>query len=225
MHAPNPTTRASAPPEAEPPAGNQTLAPAQKPRLRRILLGALLLIPANAWWITEIEYVRYSDNATTQAIFFNAVSLLLILLGLNGLLRRLNAHWIFTTFELVALYVLVAVASNLAGHDQLQILFTTLTYVFRHSTVETGWADKIIPFIPAHLVVTDQAAIDALYQGNSTLYRPEHILPWLRPLGWWTLFVLLIVWTMLCLTALFRKQWDAERNCSGAARRLARQGR
>lgn len=40
--------------------------------------------------------VRY--NATMQALFFNAVSLLL-LLGLNGLLRRLRLRWIFSTQE------------------------------------------------------------------------------------------------------------------------------
>lgn len=181
------------------------------PLTLRVLLLAVLLIPANAWWQIEIEYVRYSDNASTQALFFNAVSLLLILLGLNSLLRRLRPRWVFSAQELVALYVIVAVATNLAGHDQLQILFTTLTYVFRHDTPETGWGTKLIPYIPRHLVVQDKAAVDALYTGNSTLYRWDHIQPWLVPLGWWTLFVMLVVWTMLCLTSLFRRQWQDER--------------
>src|SRR4029077_18185237 len=123
----------------------------------------------------------------TQAIFFNAVSLLLILLGVNGALRRVRPHWRLTPQELAAVYVVVAVASNLAGHDQLQILFTTLTYVFRHDTPETGWGTKIIPYLPEHLTMRNKEAIDALYNGNSTLYRWDHIQPWLRPLGWWTL--------------------------------------
>ena len=180
------------------------------PLTARVLLVALLLIPLNAWWITEIEYVRYSDNATTQAIFFNAVTLLLSIVGINAVLQRLRLRP-FSTAEMVSLYVIVAVASNLAGHDQLQILFTTLTYVFRHATPETGWADKIVPHIAPHLVVSDPAAIKALYVGNTSLYRPEHILPWLRPLGWWTLFVMAVVWTMMCMVSLFRRQWDNER--------------
>ena len=57
----------------------------------------------------------------------------------------------------------------------------------------------------------DREAMSALYMGNSTLYRWDHIRPWLRPLGWWTLFTMLLIWSMLCLTAIFRRQWDAER--------------
>lgn len=177
----------------------------------RVILLALLLIPLNAWWITEIEYVRYSDNATTQAIFFNAVTLLLALVALNALLRRLGPRWPFTPAEVLALYVIVAVASNLAGHDQLQILFTTITYVFRHATPETGWATEIIPHIAPHLVVSDKSAVDPLFVGSSSLYRADHILPWLKPLGWWTLFITAVVWTMMCMASLFRRQWDNER--------------
>jgi hypothetical protein len=176
-----------------------------------VVLACLLLIPANAWWQIEIEYVRYSDNASTQALFFNAVSLLLILMGVNGILRRIRPRWMLTRHELTALYVAVAIGSNLVGHDMLQILFTTLTYVFRHAGPENGWASKILPNIPSHLVMTDPQALRALYMGNSTLYRWDHIRPWLRPLGWWTLFTMLLVWSMLCLAAIFRRQWDAER--------------
>ncbi len=143
----------------------------------RVILLAIILIPLNAWWITEIEYVRYSDNATTQAIFFNAVSLLLALAALNTLLRRLGPRWPFTIHEMPALYVIVAVASNLAGYDQLQILFTTITCVFRHSTPETGWATKIVPHIAPHLVVSDKSVIDPLFVGSTTLYTPDHLLP------------------------------------------------
>lgn len=177
----------------------------------RVLGISLILLPLNAWWITEIEYIRYSDNATTQALFFNAITLLLLLLGWNASIGRRWPRARFSRQELVALYIVVAVGSNLAGHDQLQILFTTLTYVFRHNTPETGWGSKILPYVPGRLVVRDKEAVDALYNGSSTLYRWDHIQPWLGPLGWWTLFVLLIVWTMLCLTAIFRRQWEAER--------------
>jgi hypothetical protein len=183
----------------------------RSPLTWKVLLLGLPLIPLNAWWLIQTEYVAYSDNATTQALFFNAISLLLLLLSLNGLLRRMLPRAVFAPQELCAVYVLVAVASNLAGHDQLQILFTTLTYVFRHDTPESGWGTKLIPYLPRHLMARDREAINALYTGNTTLYRWDHIHPWLAPLGWWTLFVVLLVWVMLCLTTLLRRQWDAER--------------
>ncbi len=177
----------------------------------RVVLLAPVLIFLNAWWIVEIEYIRYSDNCTTQSLFFNAISLLLLLLGANALLRRFRPRWVFTSGEMVGLYVIVVAASNLAGHDQLQILFTTITYLARHAGPGSVWATKILPHVPTALIVTDREAIDALHQGNSTLYRWDHIRPWLLPLGCWTLFVLTAVWTMLCLTSLFRRQWEEER--------------
>jgi hypothetical protein len=181
------------------------------PLTGRVLLLALVLIPLNAWWLTETEYVRYTDNVTTQALFFNAVSLLLVLVGVNRLLGAARPAWRFAPPEMVALYVIVVAASGLAGHDTLQILFTTLTFPFRNAQTNADWNNTILPHLPPHLVVRDPTVINALYSGNSTLYRWENARPWLGPLGWWTLFVLLLVWTMFCLATLFRKQWEAER--------------
>jgi hypothetical protein len=181
------------------------------PLTGRVLLLALVLIPLNAWWLTETEYIRYSDNVTTQALFFNAISLLLVLLALNRLLRRLSPRAAFSPPEMVALYVVVVVASGLAGHDTLQILFTTITFPIRRAASEPGWGTELLSYLPDHLVVKDGAAVGALYTGNSTLYRWDHVRPWLAPLFWWTLFALLLVWTMLCLTTLFRRQWENER--------------
>src|SRR5206468_9211827 len=95
---------------------------------RAVLIG-LVLIPANTWWLAQIEYVRYSDNATTSSLFFNAIALLLILLAVNAGLRRTLPRAVLAPGELVVIYVMVVVGSNLAGHDQLQILFTTISYV------------------------------------------------------------------------------------------------
>src|SRR5579872_3923608 len=126
-----------------------------RPLTPRMLILLPLLIFANAWWLAEVEYVRYTDNFTTLALFFNAIALLMILLGINRLLRRVRPRWMFSPAEIVALYVAVVVATNLAGHDMLQILFTTLTYPFHYATPETGWARSLLPSLPSHLVVRD----------------------------------------------------------------------
>ena len=87
-------------------------APSTAITLRAVLL-AVILIPLNAWWLIETEYVRYADNGTTSALFFNAVSLVLILLLLNALLSRVRPAWRFSPGELVVVYVVVSVATNL----------------------------------------------------------------------------------------------------------------
>jgi hypothetical protein len=177
----------------------------------RALVVSALLIPVNAWWLIETEYVRYSDNGTTAALFFNAISLVLLLLLANGLLTRVRPRWRFTRGELVVIYVAVSVATNLGGHDQLQILFATITYLSRRAVPGDPWAGRLVPHVDPDLVVPRGPAVDDLYKGSSTLYRWDHVLPWMTPLAWWCAFALAVVWTLLCLTAIFRKQWEAER--------------
>ncbi len=177
----------------------------------RALCLAVVLLPLNAWWLIQIEYVRQSDNATTASLFFNGLTLLLLFRVWNALVGRRRPGWRLTVQEMVVVYVAVCAATNLAGHDQLQILFSTITYVVRRSAPGEPWAARILPLVPSHLVPARGPAVDDLYRGNSTLYRWDHVLPWLEPLGWWTGFALVLVWVMLCGAALFRRQWDHER--------------
>lgn len=190
-------------------------APAQSPgsiglSLRAVALG-LVLVPLNAWWLTQIEYVRYSDNATTSAIFFNALAILLILAGLNAVVRQVAPRWAWGRSELLTVYVILVVGSCVGGHDQLQILFTTISYVFRGATPANAWADDIHSLLPAHLVVSDPGVIESLYLGSADFYTRPRVLAWLPVLGWWTGFFMLVAWVMLCLSAVVRRQWDEER--------------
>lgn len=177
----------------------------------RVLVLSLFLIPINALWITWTEFVTYSDNVTTQALFFNAVAFLLFLQLVNTALYRLAPKYALSRAERVGLYLIIAAASGLAGHDTLQILFTAITYPVRHAMTDSSFGSEALPLLPNHLVVKDTEAISSLYLGASTLYRWDHVRPWLIPLGWWSLFTLTLVGTMLCLTTLFRRPWENER--------------
>jgi hypothetical protein len=177
---------------------------------RAVAIG-LLLVPGVAWWITQIEYVRYSDNATTSALFFNATGLLILLVLLNVGLRRWLPRAAFTRAELLTIYVIVCVASCLGGHDQLQILFTTLTYVFRNATPENHWADLIHPVLPKGVLVTQTAVIDRLYLGGGSLYARDTLLAWVKPTLYWSAYAFSVSGALLCLSAILRKQWDSER--------------
>jgi len=179
-------------------------------RLRAILVG-LALIPLNARWLIEIEYVRYSDNATTAALFFNALAILLAALALNRLLNRFAPRWAFSRQELLVVYIMVTAATVMAAHDQLQILFSTLAVVVGQATPGNLWETEIHPYLPPHLVVLDRTVVDPLFWGRTSLYAAGHWRAWLGPLAWWTLFATALVWVMLCLVSLLRRQWDAER--------------
>lgn len=177
---------------------------------RAVAIG-ILLIPVNAWWMAQIEHVRYSDNVSTSALFFNCIAILLTLVGLNALLKWLMPRWAFSRGELLTIYVMLVVATALAGHDQLQILFATMTWVFRNATPENRWEKDLFPHIPDHLVMKDPVALEHLYTGDSSIYLWANLRPWLGPVGWWSLFAFLLVFTLYCLMAIMRKQWDRER--------------
>lgn len=177
---------------------------------RAILLGMVLGV-MEVWWLTEIEYVRYSDSPTIPALYFHAIATLFLLLGLNALLRRWCPQRALSRGELLLVYMMVVLATNLAGHDNLQILFTTLVWVFGHATPENRWAEWIHPYLPRWAVVSDPTVLKSLFAGNDTLYRPEYLRAWAGPVLVWSAFALLWAFGMLCLASLFRRAWEAER--------------
>ncbi len=178
--------------------------------LRALIVGALL-IPVNVFWIMNIEYVAYTDNVSTSALFFNCIWLLVLLLGLNAIWGRLSPNRNFSRAELLTIYTMLVISTALCGHDQMEILFTGIHYPLARATEDNGWVDSILPNLPSHLIPEPGPAISNLYRGQSTLYKADHIIPWLRPIGWWSLFLFAFVWVMMCLSAIFRRQWAAEK--------------
>src|SRR3954449_8871143 len=54
----------------------------------RSVLLCLLLLPINAYWVVQMEVVRYSAHPTTISLFFNAIFILLCLTVLNRLVWK-----------------------------------------------------------------------------------------------------------------------------------------
>jgi hypothetical protein len=185
-------------------------APSRGVTWRAVLLG-LLLIPLATRWLVQIEYIRYSDTPTIPALFFHCVAALVLLVGLNGIVRRVWPKVAFSSVELLTVYTMIVIGSNLCGHDVLQILFTTIVWLVPRSTAENHWADLIQPNVPKILLPKPGPALDYLFLGNSDLYSTGYWKIWLVPLGIWTLFVLMLAGTMFCVASLLRKQWDHER--------------
>jgi len=181
----------------------------QRVSLRAVLLGLLLISPTD-WWLQQIEYVRYSDTPTIPALFFHCVALLFVLVGLNRVLQRLVPRWAFSRGELLTIYSVQVLGSNLAGHDQLQILFTTLIWVRHGARTENRWNELIEPYLPSRVMPPESTVRPAL-QGGFSLYEDGNVWAWLPSLAMWTLFVVGIALAMFCLVSIMRKQWDNER--------------
>lgn len=174
--------------------------------LRAILI-ALILIPINNYWIFLTEIVRYAGHPTTISLFYNAVFLLLLLIAANAVIKRFAPRYVFSQGELLTVYIMVNLASALAGHDMIQVLVPGITHPFKFATPENKWAALFLGYIPKWLSVSDPEAIKGFYQGASTLYTRHTLMVWAVPVAMWTLFIILLLWVMMCLTVLLRKQW------------------
>ncbi|MCX6375388.1 MAG: hypothetical protein NTU88_05020, partial [Armatimonadetes bacterium] len=139
----------------------------------RAVLVALFIIPFNNYWIFLTEIVRYAGHPTTISLFYNAIFILLMLVGLNVLLRRLAPKWVFSQGELITIYIMINLASAMAGHDMIQVLVPEMTHPSRFATPENKWASTFLDYIPKWLSVRDKDALSGFYQGASSFYRPE----------------------------------------------------
>lgn len=178
----------------------------------RSLLIATLLIPINAFWLFQMDIIRYSAHATTVSLFFNVVFIILVLTAANLVVHRFAPRLALCQGELMVIYTMLAIASAICGHDSLEILVPMLTWPFHHATAGNRWEVLFFKYLPKWLMVPDEAATKTFYLGNSTLFTVEHIRAWILPTILWTVFITLVLFVMLCLNTILRKQWtDHER--------------
>ncbi|MES2458947.1 MAG: DUF6785 family protein [Armatimonadota bacterium] len=178
----------------------------------RIVLIALPLIVLNAFWVIEAERVGRGPYFTCISLFANVFFILTALVGINALLRRFAPRLALSQAELLIIYTMLTVAAGIAGQDFLPALVMMLGHVTWFANGSNGWADRFGLLLPQNLVVSSKEALRGYYEGNSTLYTPEHLQAWAGPVGWWTLFVVVLLWCMMCLNVLMRQGWqDRER--------------
>lgn len=173
---------------------------------RAVVLG-LILIPLNTYWIIRVEGIWHWGHPTAVSLCWNVVFNLLLLIGINFVLKRFAPHWALSQAEFVTIYVMIAIASALAGHDTLQLGVPNLAHPIWFATPENQWEELFHKRLPEWLTVRDMGALEAWYEGDSTLYTRRHIQAWLVPSLWWCSFIMALGMVMVCVNTLVRKQW------------------
>ena len=174
--------------------------------LRAVLL-ALVIMPLNAYWIITMEVVRYSGHPTTISLFFNVVFLFTVLIGLNALVRRFAPRIALAPGELLTVYIMLALASAVTGHDMIEVLTPIIAHATWFARPENGWSSDILPYLPKWLAVTDTHALHDFYLGTGSLYQRHNYSAWLMPVIWWSGFITVLGFVMLCINTLLRRQW------------------
>ncbi len=169
------------------------------------LLIALILIPINCFWVIQLEIVRYT-HPTMVVPLANVIFSLFILIILNWALRRFT-FLSLSSSELLSIYVLLSVGLSLCSHDILEVLVSSMGHAFWFAEPENEWQDLFHAYIPGWLTVKDSKVLAGYYEGDSSLYTVKNLRAWISPMAWWTLFVACLVFVMLCINVVLRKQW------------------
>jgi hypothetical protein len=178
----------------------------------RSILICLLIMPLNSYWVVQMEVVRYSAHPTTISLFFNTVFILLCLTLLNRAVRKVAPGMALERGELLLIFSGLSISSCVSGHDMLQVFVPMLTWTFKHADAGNEWAKIINPHLRDGLFIKDEAIWKSYYLGNDSIWHWRYLSAWLPVVTAWTIFVTLLLFVMLCLNAILRKQWtDNER--------------
>ena len=187
------------------------LPPTNKGATFRAILIGLLLIPFNTYWITDSVGQGYP---TTVSLYFNVIFCIFWLTLFNLLLLRLTPKHALSQGEILTVYVMLSLASSLAGHDMLRVLIPMIPHAFWYATPENEWAELFHRYVPDWFAVKDKEFLADFYRGESTLYTWEHVRGWIVPTLSWTGFFFALTFLMLCINVIVRKQWTEHEKLS-----------
>ena len=173
----------------------------------RAVLIALFFLPVNVYLVVQWETVWGTQYPTTMAIFFNAIFSLLLVVMLNVPLRRLLPNLALRQKELLTIYIILIMAITVSGHDFSQTIFSTLITAHWFATPENDWSSIFWNYVPPKLTINDDKVIREFIEGESSFYRTEYVAAWMQPLILWSIYLTVLVFTMLCITVFIRKQW------------------
>ena len=179
---------------------------------RCVIIG-LVLIPATTMFLISTEVMWQSGYPSILSLMYHVVFILFWLTLLNLFLKRYRPAWALSAGELLVIYTMLSISSALAGVDTLQGLIPVIMHPY-HRYLLSGEYQDVLPHVPEWLIVRDRAALANAHGGQESIFDPRNFMPWLRPLAWWTAFVIALCAVMWGLNLLFRKQWTENEKLS-----------
>ena len=176
----------------------QEKAPERGITARAVIIGFVAIIPGVFWGVYG-DVVSQTD-LTSTSLMMPPILILITLLVINALLKRKKPSWVLSPAELITIYVMLTVSVILSGMGMLQFLCTTLGAVPHYKTPENQW-DSYLRLVPRH-ILPKLSAIEGFYKGN----EPIPWAAWTRPILLWSGFLFTMLFCMICINAILRKQ-------------------
>ena len=176
---------------------------------RAILLGAVLA-PFCCYWVAYTQIRANSTDLTMMSLMAAAFFPLVVLLAVNGLLRRAGlARLTLTRGELLTVYAMLASTVGLAGGGFIPFLACTIPAPAQFATPENHW-NNWFRFLTPWATVSDPEAVKSFYRGQSSLFTAGHLHAWAAPVACWSFFLLALLFWAYCVNTLLRRSWVDE---------------
>ncbi|MFC1719460.1 DUF6785 family protein, partial [Candidatus Poribacteria bacterium] len=173
---------------------------------RAVIIG-FALIPVNTYFIMANHITYWSTLGTTMALIYSVVIILAVITAINLGIRRLSPRFALKQGELLTIFVMLSVSAAVAGHDTVQSIVPIIPSGHWFATAENEWEALFWRYLPEALTIDRPSKIEAFYKGEGSFFAPRQINHWLRPILWWATLLTVILWIMICLSTLLRKQW------------------
>ncbi len=174
---------------------------------------ALLLIPVNVVFMLH-GYMWGQSRPATVSLIFNAVISLAAVVIFSRLASLIARRPLLSPAELAVIYAMVTLACAVSGLDQVQTAVPVVAHPIWFATPENRWEDLFLRDMPKWLTVEDTKALWAMYDSHLPLFATPYWRPWLRVTAVWSGFWLLMLWVMLCLNTIVRRNWMEESKLS-----------
>ena len=179
-----------------------------KVSLRALLLGLMLII-ANSYAVLMMRV-----SPTFAVPFFNVILLLFVLTCVNSLWRQFRPQSALRPGELLVVYIMLSCSTALTSNHLLKELIPIIGHPFWFATSENEWRELFFRHIPEWLTIDDKHILDGYYEGDSNFHTIPHIKAWLKPTLYWTVFLTVLVFVMLCINVILRRQWTQHERLS-----------
>ena len=169
-------------------------------RARSIILSFLLSIP--------VSYAcTQQGNSTFFSLIAYPVGVFIVVVFLNGPLRRWAPKAALSQADLIVIFSLLAVAGAMASEYTFISHATIHQYPLERETSKTA-REVMIPNMPDWLIIKDKAQVEDIVGGGHGFWYVVHKLPIYFPkYVAWIAFLSMICMAMLCINSLMRGMW------------------
>ncbi len=143
--------------------------------MKALLLGVILIL-LNCYWIVSAEN-RVVWELTDFSIFPTVLFTLFLVAAVNLFLNRFLKNLSLSQAELATTYIMISVATALAGHDMIRQLVPLMGNAFWYATPENEWQDLFFRFIPRWLTVDDKRILEGYFEGGTSFWEERYIKP------------------------------------------------